>query len=93
LTAKGIRFDFDQAKKVADGLSELLLGESVCLSWYDRTAGRESPAHVSECHDESCPVPGYVDYAQSRGAELAVDVAAGDFVFCYRPLGEFANSD
>jgi hypothetical protein len=36
-------------------------------------------------------VPGYVDYAQSRGAELMVDVADGTFVFCYRPLGEFAD--
>jgi hypothetical protein len=36
-------------------------------------------------------VPGYVEYAANRGAELMVVFGGGDFVFCYRPLGEFAE--
>ena len=91
VTAEGIELDFDRAKGAADALARALLGESVCMSWYDRVLDREAPAHVSECHDDSCDVPGYVDYAQSRGAELMIDVADGTFVFCYRPLGEFAD--
>ena len=44
-------------------------------------------------HEENCEIPGYVEYAQNRGAELKVEVGDGDFVFCYRPLGEFADRD
>jgi hypothetical protein len=92
LTSDAVSFEFDQARRVADAVAEAMLGECVCMSWYDQTLDRESPAHVSECHDESCDVPGYVDYARSRGAELIVDVAGGRYVFCYRPLGEFADA-
>lgn len=60
------------------------------MSWYDREKDQESPAHASECHG-SCEVPGYVEYAQNRGAELKVVVDDGAFVFCFRPLGEFAD--
>jgi hypothetical protein len=60
------------------------------MSWYDRAENRESPAHVSECHDD-CDIPGYIDYAVTRGAQVKVDVNDGAFVFCYRPLGEFAR--
>jgi hypothetical protein len=92
LTSEAILFDFARAKQAADALAGVWLGEAVCMSWYDRQEDREAPAHVSECHD-ACDVPGYVDYAQSRGAELMIDVGGGEFVFCYRPLGEFADGE
>jgi hypothetical protein len=88
-----IAFDFDLAKRAGDRVAEALLGECVCMSWYDRAEDREAPAHVSECHDDSCDVPGYVDYARNRGASLMVEVGGGAFAFCYRPLGEFAGED
>jgi hypothetical protein len=91
LTSDAISLDFSQAKRAADAVAHALLGENVCMSWYDRILDREAPAHVSDCRDNSREVPGYVEYAQSRGAELMVDVAGGDFVFCYRRLGEFAE--
>jgi hypothetical protein len=91
LTTDAIPFDFDGAKRAADALARAMLGESTCMSWYDRALGREAPAHVSECHDDSCEVPGYVDYAVSRGAKLMVDVGGGEFVFCYRSLADFAE--
>ena len=81
---------FAAAKTVADRAAARELEEPVCLSWYDRAAGRESPAHASECHGD-CEVPGYVEYAVTRGAELEVVVGGGAYVFCYRPLGEFAG--
>lgn len=84
--------DFYRAKQVADRCAEELLGPSTCLSWYNRAKDRESPAHASDCHG-SCDVPGYVEYAQNRDAELKIVVGRGDFVFCYRPLGEFADAD
>ena len=82
-------WDFFTSKKLADAVAHAVLGESVCMSWYDRVEDRESPAHVSECHSD-CDIPGYIDYAASRGAEVKIDVNDGAFVFCYRSIGEFA---
>jgi len=82
---------FAAAKRLADDIASRELDEPVCLAWYDREAERESPAHASECHGD-CEMPGYVEYALTRGAELQVVVGNGAFVFCYRPLGEFAES-
>ena len=81
---------FEGAKALADELAAGELDEPVCLAWYDRAHDRESPAHASECHGD-CEMPGYVEYAVTRGAELEVVVGAGAYVFCYRPLGEFAD--
>jgi hypothetical protein len=82
--------DFTAAKAWADELAARELEEPVCLAWYDRAHGRESPAHTSECHGD-CDMPGDVEYAVTRGAELEVVVGGGAYVFCYRPLGEFAD--
>jgi hypothetical protein len=82
--------DFMGAQRAATELAEEVLGECVCMAWYDRAKDRESPAHASECHG-SCEVPGYVEYAMNRGANLKVVVNDGAFVFCFRPLGEFAD--
>jgi hypothetical protein len=82
--------DFATAKRLADAVAAQTLDEPVCLSWFDRAAGRESPAHASECHGD-CEMPGYVEYAVTRGASLEVVVDGGAFVFCYRPIGEFAD--
>ncbi len=82
--------DFDAAKSLADEVAARELAEPVCLAWYDRARDRESPAHASECHGD-CEMPGYVEYALTRGAELEVVVGDGAFVFCYRPVGEFAD--
>jgi len=81
--------EFTLAKRLADSVANTYLGESVCLSWYDRAAEQESPSHASDCHG-SCEAPGYLEYAIHRGAELKVVVQSGAFVFCFRPLGEFA---
>jgi hypothetical protein len=59
------------------------LASPMLLSWYDRDRNFEAPQHVSECHGQAA-VPGYVDYALSRGAVLAIDFDDGRFVFFYR---------
>ena len=84
------RIDFATAKRLADEAAGQALDEPICLSWYDRDADRESPAHASECHGD-CEMPGYVEYAVTRGAELKIVIDDGAYVFCYRPLGEFAD--
>jgi hypothetical protein len=80
---------FADAKRRADEVAEQSVNQPVCLSWFDRLENRESPANVSECHDD-CELPGSVEYAISRGATLIVVVGDQDYLFCYRPLGEFA---
>lgn len=82
--------DFMAAKALADEVARREVEEPVCLAWYDRANDRESPAHASECHGD-CEMPGYVEYAVTRGAEIQVTIGGGAYVFCYRPLGEFRD--
>ncbi|UCG85451.1 MAG: AF1514 family protein [Gemmatimonadota bacterium] len=91
VTSQDLRLDFNTAKAISDGTAKAVLGEATCMSWYDREQDREAPAHVSECRDDSCDTPGYIDYATSRGAELKIDIGEGAFVFCYRSLGDFSE--
>jgi hypothetical protein len=88
ITAAEWGLDYAGAKRVADGVAAALLEEATCLSWYDQERDYESPAGATECHD-GCPIPGYIDYAANRGAELLVEVDGGRFVFCYRSTAEF----
>jgi len=80
--------DFEMASALSEDIAQRLLGDSACLSWYDKLRDHECPAGVSECHDV-CEIPGYVEYAETRGAQLKVDVNQGTFVFCFRSVAEF----
>lgn len=84
-----IALDFGAAIKLANAVAFSLLGENMLLSWHDRERDLESPRGVSECH-EGCPVKGFWDYSLNHGGELAVNFDDGRFVFCFRPLTEFA---
>jgi hypothetical protein len=87
----GISLDFQLAKRLADQLARAVVGEFVCLAWYDRLRDQAAPSNVNECHDQ-CEVPGWEEYAVNRGAELKVIVGPGDWTFLYRPLGEFSDA-
>jgi len=81
LATEGLSDDFAQAKKLADALAREILGENLCLAYYDGERDIKSPSHV-ECHD--CPTqPGYADYAISRGAELRVLINTPRFDFYF----------
>ncbi len=90
MVSTGAPVDFAAAIKLAQAAADELIGSNMLLSWYDRERELESPAHVSECH-EGCPIKGFWDYALNRGGALAVDFDNGRFVFCFRPLAEFAS--
>ena len=90
LQSTDVEIDFSLAKNMADSLAQLIVGDYICLAWYDRARDQASPSNVNECHD-ACEVPGYEEYAINRGAELKVVVGRGDFVFCYRPVGDLAG--
>jgi hypothetical protein len=81
---------FAEAKRLADLAAASALSDPICLAWVDTEAGLESPAHASECHGD-CEIPGAVEYARNRGAELEVVVGDGRYIFCYRSPGEFAG--
>lgn len=75
--------DFDAALKLATAIALQQLGdETMLLSWYDRERDLESPAGVSECH-QGCATRGSWDYAENRGARLAVEFDTGRFFFCF----------
>ncbi len=84
-----IDLDFHMASTLSEDIAHRLLGENSCLSWYDRLRDHECPAGVSECHDV-CEIPGYLEYAETRGAQLKVDINQGTFVFCFRSVEEFS---
>lgn len=84
-----LALNFDACHRLANIVADHLLGGAMLLSFYDRERNLESPAGVSECH-QGCPIPGWQEYAETRGGELMVDFGGGRFVFCFRPLGEFA---
>jgi hypothetical protein len=88
LSLEGVLPDHPAARRLADAVAGALVAEPVCLAWYDRGLDQESPAHASECHGD-CDLPGYEEYALTRGAELKVVLNDGAAVFLYRPLGEF----
>ena len=92
ISSPDLTLGFNQSLKLATAAAENLLGENMLLSWYDRERNYESPAHVSECHTH-CATPGYIDFAASHGGELVIDFEQGRFVFCFRPLGEFASGN
>ena len=70
---------FDQAKIMAEREALVLLEDPMLLSWLDRPNGRHYP--VTECSNE---LPAWQVYAETRGAQLKVDVNKGEFVFIYR---------
>jgi hypothetical protein len=74
--------DLAAALRLANREAASRLAAPMLLSWYDRDRDFESPQHASECHHAGA-IPGYVDYALSRGAALKVDVETGRFVFFY----------
>ncbi len=88
-----LEINFDKATKMADAIAISLLGEQTsCLSWYDKLRDHECPAGVSECHDV-CDIPGFLEYAETRGAQLKIDVNAGTFIFCYVTVEDYDVAD
>ncbi len=78
----------EDAKNAADHYAEKVLGESTCLSWYDRTRGVCSPSDSMICHWEK----DYGQYARSLGADLKVEVNSGDVVLFYKDVRDFESS-
>ena len=74
--------DYRETMAIANSEAQRRFGNGTLLSWYDKDRDFESPQHTSECHADSA-IPGYVDYAISRGASLMLNVENGRFVVFY----------
>lgn len=72
---------FDAACDLAKQEASRLETEMMLLAWFDRKAGKEYPV-VPECLHQ----PGWVAYAESRGANLKVVINDGEYIFLFCPV-------
>ncbi len=71
--------DFEAVQKLAWAEAEKHGRELMLMGWYDRKAGRNWPDVPCCGHDK----PEWLVYAESRGADLTIDVNDEDYVFVF----------
>ena len=71
--------DFDSAKVLANQKAKELTDDPMMLSWFNGKTGEFYPE--IECG----PVdkPPWIVYAESRGADLAININDGEYIFMY----------
>jgi len=74
---------FSNARTVADHKARELSSDPMLLAWFDRKAGKFSPDVI--CCDRNKPT--WLVYAETRGADISVDINNEDYVFVYRAAG------
>jgi len=79
---------FDQAERAAKNLAKSYFSEPKLLSWFDRKRKLYSPEDIQGC-TEGGP-PSWVEYAASRGGNLAIDVNNEEYVFVFRGKQEMS---
>ncbi len=75
-----VEMSFSEARKLADEKAKSTLLDPMLLAWMDGKTGRFSPNVV--CCDTK--KPSWLIYAETRGAELSVNVNDLSYVFVYR---------
>jgi hypothetical protein len=76
--------DLTRARAIADHKARELSSEPMLLAWFDRKSGKFSPDVIC-CGSEK---PTWLVYAESRGADISVDINNEDYVFVYKAVGE-----
>ena len=71
--------DFERAKEIADQKAREISEDAMLVSWFDRQSGKFSPP--VECGGKAKPA--WLVYAESRGANIVIDVNRETFVFVY----------
>jgi hypothetical protein len=71
--------DFAKAKEVADRRASEISEAAMLISWFDRTTGEFSPP--VECGGKAKPA--WLVYAETRGANIVIDINQEMFVFVY----------
>lgn len=75
-------FDFKTAKNLAYGRAKELSSDPMLMAWFDRKSGKFSPDIM--CCDRA--KPSWLVYAESRGADISVNVNDLDYVFVYKDV-------
>jgi hypothetical protein len=74
--------DFSKAKDLAKEKAKELAADSMLLSWYSGKTGEYYPK--LECGTWDKPV--WIIFAESRGADIAININDGDYIFLYLSL-------
>ncbi len=74
--------DFVKAKKIAKNKAEELAPDPMLLSWYSGKTGDYFPK--LECGTWDKPV--WIIFAESRGADIAININDGEYIFLYLSL-------
>ena len=74
--------DFGKAKDIAKEKAKELAPDPMLLSWYNGKTGEYYPTY--ECGTWDKPV--WIIFAESRGADIAVDINDGQYIFLYLSL-------
>jgi hypothetical protein len=75
--------DFSRARAIADMKAKESAKIPMLLAWYDKKTGRHSPNIICGCGTK----PSWLEYAQSRGGNISIDINKLQFVFVYRDAG------
>jgi len=70
---------FEEAKEIADRKAREISEDAMLISWFDRQSGRFSPP--VECGGKAKPA--WLVYAETRGANIVIDVNRETYVFVY----------
>ncbi len=76
--------NFSEARVLADSKARELSSDPMLLAWFDKGTGRFSPDVI--CCGEDKPT--WLIYAESRGADIEVDINNEDYVFVYKSAME-----
>jgi len=74
--------DFLEAKTIAKGQAKALAPDPMLLSWYNGKTGDYYPKY--DCGTWEKPV--WLLFAESRGADIAVNINDGEYIFLFLSL-------
>ena len=79
LTIDNKELDYDDAHDLAKHKAKEMTGDPMLLSWYCGKTGEYYPK--TECGRSDKPP--WIVFAESRGADLAININDGEYVFLY----------
>lgn len=82
ITVEQENLDFLKAKDIAKAKTKELAPDPMLLSWYNGKTGDYYPKY--ECSTWEKPV--WIIFAESKGADIAININDGDYIFLYLSL-------
>ena len=84
LRVNDVSLDYFSAKILADRKAKELSSDPMLMAWFDRNSGTFAPDSICCDRDK----PSWLVYAESRGADISVDINDQDYVFVYKDASE-----